>query len=40
MQKVNVAGIQGLESKALMLTADQSLIEINWSVQYLSLIHI
>jgi membrane protease subunit HflK len=34
MQKVNVAGIQGLESKALMLTADQSLIEINWSVQY------
>ncbi|MFI4906142.1 MAG: FtsH protease activity modulator HflK [Steroidobacterales bacterium] len=34
MQKVNVAGIQGLESKALMLTADQSLIEIHWSVQY------
>jgi membrane protease subunit HflK len=34
MQKVNVAGIQGLESKALMLTADQSLIEISWSVQY------
>ena len=34
MQQVNVAGIQGLESKALMLTADQSLIEIHWSVQY------
>jgi membrane protease subunit HflK len=34
MQKVNVASIQGLESKALMLTADQSLIEISWSVQY------
>ncbi len=34
MQKVNVAAIQGLESKALMLTADQSLIEISWSVQY------
>jgi membrane protease subunit HflK len=34
MQKVNVAGIQGLESKALMLTADQSLLEISWSVQY------
>jgi membrane protease subunit HflK len=34
MQKVNVAGIQGLQSKALMLTADQSLLEIGWSVQY------
>jgi membrane protease subunit HflK len=34
MQKVNVASIQGLQSKALMLTADQSLLEIGWSVQY------
>src|ERR1700676_1561738 len=34
MQKLNVASIQGLDSKALMLTADQSLIEIVWSVQY------
>jgi membrane protease subunit HflK len=34
MQKLNVASIQGLESKALMLTADQSLIDIGWSVQY------
>jgi membrane protease subunit HflK len=34
MQKLNVASIQGLDSKALMLTADQSLIEIGWSVQY------
>ncbi|MFI4869529.1 MAG: FtsH protease activity modulator HflK [Steroidobacterales bacterium] len=34
MQKLNVASIQGLDSKALMLTADQSLIQIGWSVQY------
>ena len=34
MQKLNVANIQGLDSKGLMLTADQSLIEIGWSVQY------
>ena len=34
MQKLNVANIQGLDSKALMLTADQSLLEIGWSVQY------
>ncbi len=34
MQKVNVGSIQALESKALMLTADQSLIEISWSLQY------
>jgi membrane protease subunit HflK len=34
MQKVNVASIQGLQSKAMMLTADQSLLEIGWSVQY------
>jgi membrane protease subunit HflK len=34
MQKLNVASIQGLESKALMLTADQSLVDIGWSVQY------
>ena len=34
MQKLNVANIEALDSKALMLTADQSLIEISWSVQY------
>jgi modulator of FtsH protease HflK len=34
MQKLNVTGIQGLDSRALMLTADQSLVEIAWSVQY------
>jgi membrane protease subunit HflK len=34
MQKLNVASIQALDSKALMLTADQSLVEIRWSVQY------
>jgi modulator of FtsH protease HflK len=34
MQKLNVASIQALDSKALMLTADQSLVEIGWSVQY------
>jgi membrane protease subunit HflK len=34
MQKVNVGSIQSLESKALMLTADQSLIQISWSLQY------
>jgi len=34
MQKLNVASIQGLDSKALMLTADQSLVDISWSVQY------
>jgi membrane protease subunit HflK len=34
MQKLNVAGIQALDSKGLMLTADQSLVEIGWSVQY------
>jgi membrane protease subunit HflK len=34
MQKLNVTSIQGLDSRALMLTADQSLVEIAWSVQY------
>jgi membrane protease subunit HflK len=34
MQKLNVASIQGLDSRALMLTADQSLVQIGWSVQY------
>jgi modulator of FtsH protease HflK len=34
MQKVNVGSIQSLESKALMLTADQSLIQISWALQY------
>ncbi len=34
MQKLNVASIQGLDSKALMLTADQSLLQIGWSLQY------
>jgi modulator of FtsH protease HflK len=34
MQKLNVAGILALDSKGLMLTADQSLVEIGWSVQY------
>ncbi|HEY4972869.1 MAG TPA: FtsH protease activity modulator HflK [Steroidobacteraceae bacterium] len=34
MQKLNVASIQALDSKALMLTADQSLVEIGWSLQY------
>ena len=32
MQKLNVAGIQALDSKGLMLTADQSLVEIGWAV--------
>jgi membrane protease subunit HflK len=34
LTKLNVASIEGLDSKALMLTADQSLIDVNWSVQY------
>jgi modulator of FtsH protease HflK len=34
MQKLNVTSIQGLDSRALMLTTDQSLVEIAWSVQY------
>jgi modulator of FtsH protease HflK len=34
MQKLNVAGVQALDSKGLMLTADQSLVEIGWAVQY------
>ena len=34
MQKVNVGSIQSLDSRALMLTADQSLIQISWSLQY------
>jgi membrane protease subunit HflK len=34
MQKLNVAGTQALDSKGLMLTADQSLVEIGWAVQY------
>ena len=34
MQKLNVTSIQGLDARALMLTADQSLLEIAWSVQY------
>src|SRR5579862_5215261 len=36
LTKLNVQGIQGqgLESKATMLTVDQSLINLGWSVQY------
>ena len=34
MTKLNVANIEGLDSKAAMLTAEQSLINIGWSVQY------
>ncbi|HEY1726574.1 MAG TPA: FtsH protease activity modulator HflK [Steroidobacteraceae bacterium] len=34
MQKLNVGNIQSIESKGLMLTADQSLIDIGWSIQY------
>jgi len=32
--KLDVASIDGVNSKALMLTGDQSLIDISWSVQY------
>lgn len=34
LTKLNVANIEGLDSKAPMLTVDQSLISIGWSVQY------
>jgi membrane protease subunit HflK len=34
LRKLNVGSIDGVDSKALMLTADQSLIDISWSVQY------
>jgi modulator of FtsH protease HflK len=34
MTKLNVASIEGLDSRAAMLTADQNLIDIGWSVQY------
>jgi membrane protease subunit HflK len=34
LTKVDIATIESLDSKALMLTADQSLIDISWSVQY------
>jgi membrane protease subunit HflK len=32
--KLDVASIDGVNSKALMLTADQNLIDVSWSVQY------
>jgi modulator of FtsH protease HflK len=32
--KINVANIEGLDSKAAMLTVEQSLVNISWSVQY------
>jgi membrane protease subunit HflK len=32
--KLDVAAIDGVNSKALMLTSDQGLIDISWSVQY------
>jgi membrane protease subunit HflK len=32
--KLNVESIDGLDSKAILLTADQNLIDIAWSVQY------
>jgi modulator of FtsH protease HflK len=34
LTKLDVATVEGLDSKALMLTADQSLIDVSWSVQY------
>jgi membrane protease subunit HflK len=34
VKKLNVASINRADSKALMLTSDQSLLEIAWSVQY------
>jgi membrane protease subunit HflK len=34
MTRLNIANIPSLDSKALMLTADQSLIDLSWSVQY------
>ena len=34
MTKLNVANIEGLDSKAAMLTVEQSLVNISWSVQY------
>jgi membrane protease subunit HflK len=34
MKKLNVASINRADSKALMLTSDQSLLDIAWSVQY------
>jgi modulator of FtsH protease HflK len=34
MKKLNVASINRSDSKGLMLTSDQSLLQISWSVQY------
>ncbi len=34
LTKLNVASVNSLDSKTLMLTADQGLIDIDWSVQY------
>jgi len=34
MTRLNISNIPSLDSKALMLTADQSLIDLSWSVQY------
>ena len=34
MTKLDVTSIEALDSKALMLTDDQSLIDVSWSVQY------
>jgi membrane protease subunit HflK len=34
LTKVDVATVESVDSKALMLTDDQSLIDISWSVQY------
>ena len=32
--KLDVAAVEGVSSKALMLTSEQSLIDISWSIQY------
>ncbi len=34
LTKVDIAGVESQDSKALMLTNDQSLVDISWSVQY------
>ncbi|MGH8144222.1 MAG: FtsH protease activity modulator HflK [Steroidobacteraceae bacterium] len=34
LTKVNVASVQSVDGKAMVLSADQSLIDLSWSVQY------
>jgi modulator of FtsH protease HflK len=34
LTKLDVATVEGLDSKAILMTSDQSLVDVSWSVQY------